>query len=124
MAPPNKASMAAGPALKLVHCTLTCGPMALSNHPFALPTMACAWVMLGKAPTRMVVCAQLESTVPEARTRVKRNRLFTLLTPDDHGKDAALFFFFLPGGPLAFGGARRGAGNEICERGVFENLGS
>ena len=47
--------MADGPALKLFHSILTLGPIAFSNHPLALPTMACGCVMLGNAPTRMTV---------------------------------------------------------------------
>src|SRR6202030_2579924 len=55
MAPANRASMAEGPALKLVHWIFTLQPRAFSNHPLALPTMGCACVMLGKAPTRITV---------------------------------------------------------------------
>src|SRR5580704_17316789 len=49
------ASMAEGPALKLFHSILTLGPIAFSNQPLALPTIACGCVMLGNAPTRMTV---------------------------------------------------------------------
>src|SRR5579862_12990 len=100
IAPANKASIADGPALKLVHCTLTCGPMALSNQPLALPTMACAWVMFGNAPTRMVVgaglCAHPENEVASQRevpTRaLNRIDLLTLLASYDHGEDAGGIF--------------------------------
>src|ERR1700726_3752837 len=122
MAPPNKASMAAGPALKLVHCTLTCGPMALSKKPLALPTMACACVMLGNAPTRIVVCAGLDAATPSAIRSTMRKRLLTLLAPDNHGQNAAFLFFFLLGSTLAFGGTRGCAGDEIRKSGVFQNL--
>src|ERR1700722_5170667 len=96
MAPAKRASMAAGPALKLVHCTLTCGPMALSNQPLALPTMACAWVMLGKAPTRMMAglpwaCAEAanaRATIASQKARPIQIRLLTLRAPDYHREDA------------------------------------
>src|SRR5271167_4151384 len=55
IAPANNASIAEGPALKVFQSIFTFGPMAFSNQPFAFPTMACAWVMLGNAPTRMTV---------------------------------------------------------------------
>src|ERR1700687_4300331 len=100
MAPANRASIAEGPALKLVHCTLTCGPMALSNQPLAFPTMAWAWVMLGQAPTRMVVCALPETMATSAIKSPQANRLLTGLSPDDHGENAALIFRFLLGSTL------------------------
>src|SRR5277367_4893103 len=106
--------MAAGPALKLVHCTFTCGPMALSNQPLALPTMACACVMLGNAPTRMVVCAQPETAL-QARRIPNTRRLLTLVTPGNHGEDAGFFFFL---GSFASGSGRR---DQVGERGVFQN---
>src|ERR1700704_1000954 len=56
IAPANKASIAEGPALKLFQSILTCGPVALSNHPMLLPIIACGCVILGNAPTRMTVC--------------------------------------------------------------------
>src|SRR5271156_1488154 len=100
IAPANSASMAAGPALKLVHWTLTCGPMALSNHPLALPTMACACVMLGNAPTRIVFvppCAPAEIAVASASMSiVMQQRLFTLLASDHHGENAGVFLLILP----------------------------
>src|SRR5580704_5010332 len=95
IAPAKSASIAAGPALKLVHCTLTCGPIALSNQPLALPTMACACVILGNAPTRMVFappCAQAGSETAKANIAIK-NRLLMLLASDRDGHDAAGFFF-------------------------------
>src|ERR1022692_573089 len=79
--------------------------------------------MLGNAPTRMVVCAELDSAAPPTRTRLKKNRLFNLLAPDHHGQDTALLFL-LVGGPLAFCGTRGSAGNQVRQRSVFENLGS
>jgi len=78
MAPANRASIAEGPALKLVHCTLTCGPIAFSNHPLALPTMAWACVTLGKAPTRMVLavpCAHPVTAVTSPNIRIAAIRL-------------------------------------------------
>src|SRR5579871_3777411 len=85
IAPPNKASIAAGPALKLVHCTLTPGPMALSKNPLAFPTMACAWVMLGNAPTRIVTCALPAPALHTISIRTS-SFLLTLVSPDNHGQ--------------------------------------
>src|SRR3984885_7994793 len=96
MAPANRASMAEGPALKLVHCTLTCGPIALSNHPLALPTIACACVTLGKAPTRMVFAlpwAGAETDAARLSASPNQKNLFPFVAPDDHGENAARFFF-------------------------------
>ena len=101
IAPANSASIAEGPALKLVHCTFTCGPMALSNQPFALPTMACACVMLGNAPTRIVLalpCAHPDTTAANHRPTATRIFYLFLLTSgasNHHGEDAGGFFFVL-----------------------------
>src|SRR5215469_5203708 len=99
--------MADGPALKLVHCTLTCGPIALSNHPLALPTMACAWVMLGNAPTRRAACALAEA-VNANHIRVTVGHLVTRTASDHHGKDASRFLllFLFPGVPLGLASGR------------------
>src|SRR5271165_1852136 len=56
MAPANSASIAEGPALKLFHSIFTCGPMAFSNHPLLLPTIAWGCVIFGNAPTRITLC--------------------------------------------------------------------
>src|SRR6266851_9304110 len=45
IAPANRASIAEGPALKLVHWIFTLEPRTFSNHPLALPTIGCACVM-------------------------------------------------------------------------------
>src|SRR5208282_4040304 len=121
IAPPNSASMADGPALKLVHCTLTCGPIALSNHPFALATIACAWVMLGNAPTRMTVCAHVEIAAVNAKTIPMTSCLDTLLSPHDHGQDAG--FFLLLGRTLALRGARARISDEVSQGSIFQNVG-
>src|SRR5580698_5690964 len=104
MAPANRASMAAGPALKLVHCTLTWGLMALSKNPFALPTMACAWVMLGNAPTRIVFALPCPHAAIEVMRKAKTQtaeRLITLGSSNHHGEDAGRLIFLLLLLPLA-----------------------
>src|SRR5271166_846300 len=47
--------MAEGPALNVFQSIFTPGPMAFSNQPLALPTIACGCVILGNAPTRTTV---------------------------------------------------------------------
>src|ERR1700722_3190783 len=125
IAPANSASIAAGPALKLVHCTLTCGPIALSNQPLALPTMAWACVMLGNAPTRMVFappCPQAETEAARANIAIK-NRLLMLLASDRDGHDAT-GFFLLPLAPLAvLGYLRPLVDDQIRESRVVEDAG-
>src|SRR5258708_34121428 len=84
IAPANKASMAAGPALKVFHSIFTPGPNAFSKNPVAFPTIAWECVMLGNAPTRIVgtfPCAQLETDMAgdNAIPTKQNNRLFTLL---------------------------------------------
>src|ERR1700753_2134975 len=94
IAPAKSASIAAGPALKLVHSTFTCDPMALSKKPLFFPTMACACVMLGKAPTRIAVCPQAEIEIAST-TSPKNLLLVTLLASNHHGEDAGGFFFLI-----------------------------
>src|SRR2546429_1858486 len=75
MAPENSASIAEGPALKLFQSIFTLEPSAFSNHPLALPTMACGCVIFGNAPTRMTVpCPQPEIE----KLRMKTNMMRTL----------------------------------------------
>src|SRR5215472_17684397 len=55
--------------------------MALSNHPLAFPTMACAWVIFGKAPTRMLVVspwAHPEIVTVSQKKKLSIQALFTL----------------------------------------------
>src|SRR5579872_5771249 len=111
--------MAEGPALKLVHCTLTCGPMAFSNQPLALPTMACGCVTLGNAPTRITVCADAAQTVRELNSSPVKNRRITSPPPDHHGQNAG-FFFFLPG-PLA-PAAWAALPYQIRQSRIFQNV--
>src|SRR5208337_3183096 len=122
IAPPNKASMAEGPALKLVHCTFTCGPMALSNQPLAFPTMACACVILGNAPTRMAVCVHPGSAATNPTISPKRSLLLTLLSPDDHGEERRLFCLFFLGRLLALGDARMRLGDEVSQSSIFQDV--
>src|SRR5215467_8891002 len=95
MAPAKRASMAEGPALKLVHWSFTCGPIALSNHPLALPTIACAWVIFGKAPTRITVwpaCPQA-SEATKIAVRASSERLVTVTASYHHRENAGGIFF-------------------------------
>src|SRR5579871_5376208 len=123
IAPANRASMAAGPALKLVHCTLTWGPIALSKKPLALPTIACACVMFGNAPTRIMFalpCANPE-IVTARKSKVPRiERLVTLFASNHHGEDVGGIFLLSLVSLAAFA---RGslAGDQIGERRVIEN---
>src|ERR1700756_1843967 len=95
MAPANRASIAAGPALNVFHSIFTPGPSAFSKNPLAFPTMACECVMLGKAPTRIVAapCAQPDTASAIHRTKPDKNFLLTLVSPDHHAQNAARFFF-------------------------------
>src|SRR5689334_13310489 len=93
MAPANRASMAEGPALKLFHSTLAAGRMAFSNQPLALPTMACACVMLGKAPTRMTTsCPRAEPMKGSEKMKIRNVLRIFICAPvaRHHGKDAAI----------------------------------
>src|SRR5215469_7049464 len=118
MAPANRASIAEGPALKLVHCTFTCGPIALSNQPFALPTMACACVMLGNAPTRMVVCAPADPAKLSPKRSMKIERLFTRTASDYHGKHAGGFLLLVLSMFVGLGSSRVRFDDQICQGGV------
>jgi len=44
----NRASTAAGPALKVLVCRVTLEPRSLAKIPLATPTRAVAWVRFGK----------------------------------------------------------------------------
>src|SRR3989442_5931692 len=115
IAPANRASIADGPALKLVHWILTFDPIPFSNQPLALPIIGCAWVILGNAPTRIVVWARRtpENRQRTARTQTVRTqipllpqshrlRIFAPRTSmDHHRQDSGFFGFFLA---LAAGG--------------------
>src|SRR3954451_5895681 len=48
----NRASTAAGPALKVLVWRVTFGPRSLAKMPLATPTRAVAWVRFGKYPRR------------------------------------------------------------------------
>src|SRR5215467_11935165 len=93
IAPANSASIAVGPALKLFQSILTFGPMAFSKYPFAFPTMAWGWVMLGNAPTWITVWANAWPK-NERRKPTTRTRLFisspVRISVDYHGQDFTL----------------------------------
>src|SRR5215470_5553618 len=96
MAPANSASIADGPALKLFHSTLASGPMAFSNQPFDFPTIACGWVMLGNAPTRITVWARTRGASKTATvSAITLGMLMPALPPADHHRQHAGFGFFL-----------------------------
>src|SRR5215471_19713218 len=150
IAPANRASIAEGPALKLVHWIFTFGPIALSNQPLALPIIGCACVMLGNAPTRITVCAETEPQNPttmtnnhKAQVPIPPLRLRSRLAPlglgktvrndnaelriiapcasmDHHRQDAGLSRFLLA--PAA-GRLRTRTSRNVCQRSMLENLG-
>src|SRR5580700_1890205 len=124
IAPANSASIAEGPALKLVHCTLTCGPIALSNQPLALPIMAWACVMLGNAPTRIVLAAPWahpETTNANQRENPTSILLFTLVASDDHGQNAGLIFLLALRTLTVLAGLRAVVGDQVGQSGVVED---
>src|SRR5438876_4246811 len=93
MAPANRASIAAGPALKVFHSILTAGD-AFSKNPLASPTLACECLMFGNAPTRIVVAppwAQPATAHASHEASTARTLLFTLVSPDYHAEHAARF---------------------------------
>src|SRR5579884_2757129 len=107
--------MAEGPALKLVHWILTFGPMALSNQPLDLPTMACACVMFGNAPTRTVVTSWAHPVIDKVRHNMnsKTRPLITLVTSNYHGEDAGGFLFLKFAVLAKLGGARAGIRDQV-----------
>src|SRR5215469_14535549 len=118
MAPANRASIADGPALKLFHSILTWDPMAFSNQPFALPTIACGWVLFGNAPTRITAWARTTGASPRASvSAISLGMLMPRLSSMHHHRQHAGFGFFLAA-LLPF--CRR-AIRDIGERGAFEN---
>ena len=105
--------------------------MAFSNQPFALPTMACAWVMLGNAPTRITVVLP---DAPSAGNAAEQNQakqsygtLFILgfpaleTTMDNHGRRpfSSFFFAFFDCRTL---GWRFVIDNQVGQGGVFQDL--
>src|ERR1019366_8443646 len=93
IAPANKASIAEGPALKLFHSILTWGPIAFSNHPLFLPTIACGCVILGNAPTRITVCAPANTpSKKNKQVEAKKLRLVMALALRQHRQHPGLGF--------------------------------
>lgn len=64
MAPEKIASIAAGPALKVLVFTGT--PRCLAYRSFSTPTRAVAWVMLGKKPSLTSLAAPVAPLPPVA----------------------------------------------------------
>src|SRR6266566_598906 len=134
IAPANRASIADGPALKLVHWILTFDPIPFSNQPLALPIIGCAWVILGNAPTRIVVWArrtpenrQRTARTQQVRTQIPllpqshRLRIFApWISVDHHWQDSGFFGFFLA---LAAGRFRALPAHNISQRSMLENFG-
>src|SRR5579884_4021653 len=120
IAPANSASIADGPALKLFHSILVCGPSAFSNQPFAFPIMACGWVILGNAPTRTTTCCALPCTKAASTIATAASQLSVLIRAPaslrDHAKHPRLLllscFFVL-------GSFRIG---NICEAGALQDF--
>src|SRR5215469_7133128 len=119
MAPANSASIADGPALKLFHSILVSDPMAFSNQPVAFPTIACGWVMLGNAPTRITVWARRTGASKTAMvSAISLGMLMPAFSSADHHRQHAGFGFFLS---TLFRFYRPSIG-DIGERSAFENL--
>src|SRR5882672_1601379 len=123
IAPANNASIAEGPALKVFQSIVTFGPMRFSNHPLALPTIACAWVMLGNAPTWMTVCAEAAVPANSIKIAAMRLRLVMALSPTGmqrQRQNGGLCLFL-------FTAAAAGAGgrfvHQVGERCVVKDLG-
>src|SRR5258706_11282417 len=75
--------------------------------------------MLGNAPTRIVVCAEVDvATNVRNKTSAIRRRLLTL-SSDDHGQNTGILLLCRP---LAFGGTRRCAGDQVSQRGALQNF--
>src|SRR5580704_18281319 len=98
IAPANRASIAEGPALKLFHSILTCGPMALSNHPLLLPTIACGCVMFGNAPTRTAVWPQPNAPSNKNKQVENRNPCLVMALASSYHRQHAGLGLFLSGG--------------------------
>src|ERR671923_2934768 len=120
----NSASIADGPALKIFHSTFTCGPIAFSNQPLALPTIACGCVTFGNAPTRITVlfpCACATVTKPKTkphRTAAHLRILRSFAAVNDHRQDLC-FFLLLSRLPSA-DAALRSVG-DVLKAGAFQN---
>src|SRR5260221_9039649 len=125
IAPANRASIAEGPALKLFQSILTWGPIAFSNHPLFLPTIACGCVILGNAPTQIELCAP--ASAPSKKTNnaeTKKSRLVMALALSQHWQHNGL-------GSLPVGlpvnelrtGASRPATDQIGQRRILQNPG-
>src|SRR5215475_5070681 len=104
MAPANRASIAAGPALKVFHSTLALDPRAWSKARFALPTIAWACVIFGNAPTRTVTCDCTSGAAKDNRrpiTKAASCEIRTMIsvgfrcpTPPWEGLGLVAFVFF------------------------------
>src|SRR5450631_572701 len=127
IAPANKASIAEGPALKLFHSIFIWGPIALSNHPLFLPTIACGCVILGNATPRMTVCAAANAhSKSNEQVELKNLRLVMPLTSRQHRQYTGLAFLLLAGFPidaLWTGTSSRPAADQVGQRRILQNLG-
>src|SRR5208282_2825668 len=125
IAPANRASIAEGPALKLFHSILTCGPIAFSNHPLLLPTMACGCVMLGNAPTRIVFCAPASAPSKiNNHAEAKKLRLVMALAPRRYRQRIGLWLLLPADFPVDGAGTGTGrlTADQVGKRRIFENL--
>src|SRR6266478_559295 len=130
IAPANKASIAEGPALKLFQSILTWGPIALSNHPLFLPTIACGCVILGNAPTRMTLCAPANTpSKKNTSAETKKFRLIMALASSQHRQHSGLGLFLPVGLPVngLLNGLRTGPGrpaaDQVGQRRILQNRG-
>src|ERR1035441_3957679 len=127
IAPANKASIADGPALKLFHSILTWGPIALSNHPLFLPTIACGCVMLGNAPTRMTVSAPAHAPSTKSKpAQAQKPRLIIARASRQHRQHVGLRFLLpaaLPVDGLRIGSIGWPTANQVGQRRILQYLG-
>src|SRR3990170_6523965 len=101
----NTASIIEGPALKRVAFILTSGPKYFSKVPLFSPITACAWLIFGKYPTRIVALLPFrEQALPvtiakNRRHKTTRYRKIFNLIPLRKGGNRGLCFllkFFYP----------------------------
>src|ERR1019366_6660311 len=127
IAPANKASIAEGPALKLFHSILTWGPIAFSNHPLCLPTIACGCVILGNAPTRMTVWAPANAPNKKPKqAETKTLRLVMALASRQHRQHTGLGLLLLAGLPVdgpRTRTSRRPTADQVGQRRILQNPG-
>src|ERR1700694_2695585 len=127
IAPANKASIAEGPALKLFQSILTWGPIALSNDPLFLPTIACGCVILGNAATRITVCAPANVASKKHKQVEAKKRLLvmalSLRQHRQHTERGSLLPDGLPVDGLWMRVSSRPPADQVGQRRILQNPG-